>query len=97
MHVNQQDVKNGWTPLHRAARVAHYGHAPGVAVFELLLQHGADASLKTLEGGVDPATVSVPFLFCSVYSGSADRMSPEGSALRAAAVARRGRAPALKP
>jgi len=58
VHVNQQDAKWGWTPLHRAARVAHYGHAQGMTLFELLLQHGADASLKTFEGGIHPATVS---------------------------------------
>jgi hypothetical protein len=32
--VNQQDVRWGWTPLHRAARVAHYRHADGLALFE---------------------------------------------------------------
>ena len=32
VEVNQQDAKVGWTPLHRAARVAHYTHAPGIEV-----------------------------------------------------------------
>ena len=58
--VNQADARWGWTPLHRAARVAHYGHAPGLDLFELLLRHGADASLKTLEGAAHPTTVRAP-------------------------------------
>ncbi len=58
VHVNQLDAKWGWTPLHRAARVAHSGHAQGMMLFDLLLQPGADASLKTVAGGIHPATVS---------------------------------------
>lgn len=42
--VNQRDARphGGWTPLHRAAVVAHHTHVPGLAVFEALLAAGAD-------------------------------------------------------
>lgn len=30
--VNQQDEKQGWTPLHRSARVAHYAPGTGMEV-----------------------------------------------------------------
>lgn len=43
--VNQKDLKRGWTPLHRCAHMAHHTHAPYLAVFEYLLQQGADASI----------------------------------------------------
>ena len=45
--VNQRDAARGWTPLHRCANVAHHTHAPFLAVFEYLLQRGADAALLT--------------------------------------------------
>lgn len=48
--VNQRDAISGWTPLHRAARVAHYRHAPCMATFEYLLSAGADAALLTRDG-----------------------------------------------
>lgn len=38
VEVNQRAISNGWTPLHRAARVAHYNTAPHLEVFEYLLQ-----------------------------------------------------------
>jgi hypothetical protein len=42
--VNQRDRRplGGWTPLHRAAVVAHHTHVPGLAVFDALLAAGAD-------------------------------------------------------
>jgi hypothetical protein len=42
--VNGRDTRphGGWTPLHRAAVVAHHTHVPGLAVFEALLAAGAD-------------------------------------------------------
>ncbi|KAL4452734.1 hypothetical protein ABPG75_008396 [Micractinium tetrahymenae] len=43
--VNQQDRSHGWTPLMRAARVAHYQDRPHMELFEYLLQKGADASI----------------------------------------------------
>ncbi len=55
--VNQRDRGRGWTPLHRAARMAHHTHAPYLAVFEYLLQHGADAGLLTTIGWPDLDTV----------------------------------------
>ena len=55
--VNQRDRAKGWTPLHRAARMAHHTHAPYLAVFEYLLRGGADAGLLTTVGWPDPATV----------------------------------------
>ena len=57
--VNQRDRGRGWTPLYRAARMAHHTHAPYLAVFEYLLQHGADAGLVTTAGWPDPATVRI--------------------------------------
>lgn len=48
--VNQRDTGRGWTPLHRCARMAHHTHAPYLAIFEYLLQAGADAGILT-----DPA------------------------------------------
>lgn len=45
--VNQRDVGRGWTPLHRCANMAHHTHAPFLAVFEYLLQRGADAAVLT--------------------------------------------------
>lgn len=32
VHVNQQDRAHGWTPLMRAARVAHYTDRPRMEV-----------------------------------------------------------------
>ena len=55
--VNQCDRSKGWTPLHRASRMAHHTHAPYLAVFEYLLAQGADASLLTTVGWPDPVTV----------------------------------------
>ncbi len=57
--VNQPDRGKGWTPLHRAARMAHHTHTPYIAVFEYLLQRGADASLLSTVGWPDLATVRV--------------------------------------
>ena len=57
--VNQRDRSKGWTPLHRAARMAHHTHVPYLAVFEYLLAKGADASLLTTVGWHDPTTVSL--------------------------------------
>lgn len=45
VEVNQQDHRWGWTPLHRCAHMAHHTSEPYMAVFEYLLQQGADASL----------------------------------------------------
>ena len=55
--VNQRDRSKGWTPLHRAARMAHHTHAPYLAVFEYLLVHGADAGLLTTVGWPNLKTV----------------------------------------
>ena len=45
--VNQQDKREGWTALHRCARMAHHTHAPYLEIFEYLLQHGADPNATT--------------------------------------------------
>ena len=45
--VSQRDVTRGWTPLHRCANMAHHTHAPFLAVFEYLLQRGADPAVLT--------------------------------------------------
>ncbi len=55
--VNQADLGRGWTPLHRCAQVAHQVDAPHLAVFEYLLQRGADPGLCTRADWPDPLTV----------------------------------------
>ena len=45
VEVNQHDLRWGWTPLMRCAHMAHHTNAPYLALFEYLLQQGADASL----------------------------------------------------
>ena len=55
--VNQRDRGKGWTPLHRAARMAHHTHAPYLETFEYLLKHGADPGILTTVGWPDLATV----------------------------------------
>ena len=45
VEVNQHDLRWGWTPLMRCAHMAHHTNMPYLAVFEYLLQQGADASL----------------------------------------------------
>ena len=45
VEVNQQDLGRGWTPLMRVAHMAHHTEMPYLAIFEYLLQHGADASI----------------------------------------------------
>lgn len=45
--VNQLSLNNGWTPLHRCARLVHYTHAPFFDIFEYLLAWGADPAIKT--------------------------------------------------
>ncbi len=57
--VNQRDSSKGWTPLHRAARMAHHTHVPYLAVFEYLLTKGADASLLTTVGLPDHTTARI--------------------------------------
>lgn len=57
-NVNQQDCKQGWTPLHRCARMAHHCHAPFLHIFQYLLDHGANAELMTFHGFEDLAQVS---------------------------------------
>ena len=52
--MNQQDRERGWTPLHRCARMAHSRAEPYLEIFELLLRHGADASILTYECWEDP-------------------------------------------
>ncbi|KAK9861407.1 hypothetical protein WJX84_003615 [Apatococcus fuscideae] len=54
-HVNQQDYKQGWTPLHRCARMAHHRHAHFLHIFQYLLNHGANADLMTFHGFEDLA------------------------------------------
>lgn len=55
--VNQQDRAHGWTPLMRAARVAHYKDRQRMEVFEYLLQKGADASILSFP---PPTTTGLP-------------------------------------
>ena len=45
VEVNQQDHGRGWTPLMRVAHMAHHTELPYLAIFEYLLQQGADASI----------------------------------------------------
>ena len=44
--VNQLDLNRGWTPLMRVAHMAHHTTSPYMAVFEYLLQQGADPSIE---------------------------------------------------
>ncbi len=46
VEVNQLDLKRGWTPLMRVAHMAHHTTLPYMAVFEYLLQQGADPSIE---------------------------------------------------
>ena len=55
--VNQCDRKRGWTPLHRAARMAHHTQAPYLAICKYLLQKGADATIRTKPGWSPDGTV----------------------------------------
>lgn len=48
--INQKSHNGDWTPLHRCAHMVHYKHAPFFDIFEYLLQHGADPSLRTASG-----------------------------------------------
>ena len=45
VEINQHDLRWGWTPLMRCAHMAHHTNMPYLALFEHLLQQGADASL----------------------------------------------------
>ena len=59
VEVNQLDLNRGWTPLMRVAHMAHHTTSPYMAVFEYLLQQGADPSIEgqatTLVGVVSDA------------------------------------------
>ena len=50
--VNQKDLGQGWTPLHRCAQMAHHTHAPYMEIFEYLLQNGADGRLLSSPSGL---------------------------------------------
>lgn len=52
-NVNQQDCQQGWTPLHRCARMAHHRHAPFLHIFQYLLDNGANAELMSFNGFED--------------------------------------------
>eukprot|EP00884_Botryococcus_braunii_P004606 jgi/Botrbrau1/14146/Bobra.182_3s0087.1 len=54
--VNQQEMERGWTPLHHCAYMAHHPEAPYLALFEYLLQKGADPSILTTQGHKKLAT-----------------------------------------
>ena len=45
VEINQQDHRRGWTPLMRVAHMAHHTELPYLAIFEYLLQQGADAGI----------------------------------------------------
>ena len=68
--VNQQDLKRGWTPLMRVAHMAHHTELPFLAIFEYLLQQGADPGIIgqaiTITGVVSrPMLTLVPLNTCA--------------------------------
>ena len=70
VEVNQQDLKRGWTPLMRVAHMAHHTELPFLAIFEYLLQQGADPSIIgqaiTITGVVSrPMLTLMPFDTCA--------------------------------
>lgn len=65
--VNQRAAANGWTPLHRCARVAHYRHAPFMQVFECLLAAGADPNLRTFDASHQDSSAGKTALELAVH------------------------------
>lgn len=71
VEINQKDHRRGWTPLMRVAHMAHHTELPYLAVFEYLLQQGADAGIAgqaiTITG-----VVSGPGFYACAISSHAD-------------------------